>query len=171
MEERVKLDFEIDKITESIEDAETGEAFKTLVLPVTAADLKSVTKKAGWLFDWKFEFAQQGRQVCKLVTEKEPGIIQGLVSFERREKHIFMTLIESSPFNRGKNKKYLGVCGNLTAYGCKVSMECGFDGVVSFQSKTSLISHYEKTLGAVHLGGGRMAIFEDSAKNLIDNYF
>jgi hypothetical protein len=65
----------------------------------------------------------------------------------------------------------MGVCGNLTAFGCKLSMEYGFGGVVAFISKTALIPHYEKTLGAVHLGGNRMAIFEPNAKDLIDNYF
>jgi hypothetical protein len=171
MEERVELDFEIDKTTESIENAETGEALATLVLPVTAADLKSVTKKAGWLFDWKFELAQPGRKVCKLVTEKEPEVIQGLVSFEKDNGFVYMPLIENAPFNRYKNKKYLGVCGNLVAYVCKVSMEYGFDGVVSFEPKTALIPHYERTLGAVRISERRMAIFEEDAKNLIDNYF
>ena len=47
----MELDFEIDKITESIISAETGEALDTLVLPVTEADLKRVTKKNDWLFD------------------------------------------------------------------------------------------------------------------------
>ena len=49
----MELDFEIDKITESIENADTGESLDTLVLPLTQADLKQVTKKNGWLFDWK----------------------------------------------------------------------------------------------------------------------
>ena len=50
------LDFEIDKITESIENAETGEPLETLVLSVTKNDLEEVTRKNGWLFDWKQEF-------------------------------------------------------------------------------------------------------------------
>jgi hypothetical protein len=33
------------------------------------------------------------------------------------------------------------------------------------------IPHYEKTLGAVHLGGNRMGIFEEPAKDLLDKYF
>ena len=41
----MELDFEIDKITESIEDTQTGEVYKTLVLPITQADLKEVTKR------------------------------------------------------------------------------------------------------------------------------
>jgi len=93
------------------------------------------------------------------------------VSLKKMKDHVFMNLIESAPCNRGKGKKYLGVCGNLTAFGCKLSMEYGFGGAISFISKTALISHYEKTLGAVHLGGNIMAIFEPNAQNLINNYF
>jgi hypothetical protein len=109
--------------------------------------------------------------VCKLVTEKEPQAIQGLVSFVNRDKHVYMTLIESAPFNIGKGKQYLGVCGNLTAFGCKVSLECGFDGVIAFDPKTALIPHYQKTLGAVLINNSRMVIFEDKAKLLIGKYF
>ena len=167
----VELDFEIDKITESIENADTGETLDTLVLPVTKDDLKETTKKNGWLFDWKLEFSKPEHQVYKLVTEKEPHIIQGLVSLRKREDHVFMNLIENAPFNRGKGKKYLGVCGNLTAFGCKLSMEYGFDGVIGFEPKTALIPHYQKTLGAVMISKRRMAVLEDSAMILLEKYF
>ena len=86
----------------------------------------------------------------KLVTEKEPQTVQGLVSLEKREDHVLMHLIENAPFNRGKGKKYLGVCGNLTAFGCKLSKDYGFDGVIAFNAKTALIPHYEKTLKMVY---------------------
>ena len=167
----MELAFEIDKITESIENAQTSETLDTLILPVTQADLQETTKKNGWLFDWKLELAEPEKQVYKLVTEKEPQTIQGLVSIGKMEDHVYMHLIENAPFNRGKGKKYLGVCGNLTAFGCKMSKDYGFDGVIGFKAKTALIPHYEKTLGAVHLGGNRMAIFEESAKDLLDKYF
>jgi len=167
----MELDFEIDKITESIENAETGETLDTLVLPVTKADLEEVTKKNGWLFDWKLEFSEPEKQVYKLVTEQEPQTIHGMVSLEKRVKHIFMHLIESAPCNIGKEKKYFGVCGNLTAYGCKLSKELGFNGVIAFDPKTALIPHYEKTLGAVLISERRMAIFEKDAQVLLDKYF
>jgi len=140
-------------------------------LPVVKDDLEGVTKKNGWLFDWRLEFSKSERQMYKLVIEKEQQTIHGLVSLEKMEDHVFMHLIESAPFNIGKKKKYLGVPCNLTAYGCKLSNDYGFGGVVAFISKSALISHYEKTLGAVHLGGNRMGVFEESAKNLIDKYF
>jgi hypothetical protein len=171
MEVKMELDFEIDKITESIENTETGEVLSTLVLPVGAADLKNVTKKAGWLCDWKFEFTQPDRKVYKLVTGKDPEIIHGLVSFRKDKGFMFMHLIDSAPFNRGKDKKYLGVAFNLIAYVCKVSKGFGFGGVVSFEPKTALIPYYEETLGAVRISGNRMAVLEDRAEFLINKYF
>jgi hypothetical protein len=167
----VELDFEVDKITESIENAETGEVLKTLVLPFTKDDLKETTKKNGWLFDWKLEFSEPEKQVYKLVAEQDPHTIHGLLSLEKLEDHVYMHLIESAPCNIGKEKKYLGVCGNLTAYGCKLSKEYGFDGVIAFDPKTALIPHYQKTLGAVMISERRMAIFEKDAQVLLDKYF
>jgi len=94
-----------------------------------------------------------------------------MVSLEKRVKHVFMHLIESAPCNIGKTKKYLGVAGNLTAYGCKLSKESGFNGVIAFDPKTALIPHYEKTLGAVLISERRMAIFEKDAQVLLNKYF
>ena len=167
----MELAFEIDKITESIENADTGETLDTLVLPVTQDDLKEATKKNGWLFDWKREFSEPEHQVYKLVAEQEPQTIHGLVSLEKLEDHVYMHLVENAPFNIGKGKKYLGVCGNLTAFGCKMSKDYGFDGVIVFVPKTELIAHYQETLGAVMISKRRMAIYEDKAKILLDKYF
>ena len=88
----MELDFEIDKISESIEDTKTGEVYKTLVLPVTQTDLKEVTKQNGWLFDWKLEYLQPERHLFKLVTEKEPKTIHGLVSLKIDEGFVYMLL-------------------------------------------------------------------------------
>ena len=82
-----------------------------------------------------------------------------------------MHLIESAPFNLGKDKTYLGVPGNLVAFACKLSFQRGFDGFLSFIAKTKLIEHYEKSLGAYHFGGHLMIISNESALKLIDKYF
>jgi hypothetical protein len=66
---------------------------------------------------------------------------------------------------------YEGVPGNLVAFACKESMDKGYEGFLSFFSKTKLIQHYEKTLEAVHVGGHRMVIYETAAKKLINRYF
>jgi hypothetical protein len=41
----------------------------------------------------------------------------------------------------------------------------------SVEDETRLISHYEKTLGAVHVGGHRMVIYPQAALKLINQYF
>ena len=76
-----------------------------------------------------------------------------------------------NPINYGKDKIHYGVPGNLVAFACKRSFELGFDGFVAFTAKNVLIEHYVKTLGAVSIGGQRMAIEEKQALELIKRYF
>jgi len=82
-----------------------------------------------------------------------------------------MHLIESSSFNRGKRKVYLGVPGNLVAFACKHSFDNGYAGFVSFESKTKLIDHYRESLGAHVLFGNIMAIDTIAAAKLVKQYF
>ena len=167
----MQLDFEIDKLTHSLEDTRTGEVFLTEILPIEKADLKFITKKSGWNFNWKTEFSVAERQIFKLILQQQIDIVQGLICFEQKQDHIFMHLIEAAPHNFGKNKKYFGVMGNLVAFCCKVSYQNGFDGELGFDSKTSLIPHYIKELGAIHFGGQRMVILKESAIKLITRYY
>lgn len=167
------LDFEVDRLTRSIENVTTKDSFPTEISYLTKADLKSVLKKNGWGFDWKKELSQAEREVYKLTILNNPSIIQGLVSLSIEEDHVYMHLIESAPFNKGKGKGkvYFGVPGNLVAYACRLSFQRGFDGFVSFHAKTKLITHYKQSLGAFHFGGNLMIINTESANNLIDKYF
>lgn len=165
------IDIEIDKFTNSIENVITGDRFQTDVSLIVKDDLNSITKKNGWLFNWKSEFKQPDRDVYKLTIEGNPSVIQGLISVTEREDHVYMHLIESAPFNLGRNKVYLGVPGNLVAFVCRISFHRGFEGYISFTAKTQLIEHYEKTLGAINVGGHLMVINTDSALKLIDKYF
>ena len=135
------------------------------------ADLKTVTKENGWLFDWKYELKQPEREVYKLTIVNNQTVIQGLISLEIRNDHVFMHLIESAPFNKDKMKVYAGVPGNLVAYACRLSIQRGFVGYVSFISKSRLIDHYTKTLGACHFGGHVMIIDKNAALILINKYF
>ena len=165
------LDFEVDKLTRSIENVASGDSFQTEITHLTLADLKQVSKKKGWLFNWKSELKHIHREVFKLTIQGNPGVIQGIVSFSIEEDHIYMHLIECAPFNKGKNKVYLGVPGNLVAYGCRLSFQKGFEGFVSFHAKTKLIDHYMKSLGAYHFGGHLMIIDTIPASVLIEKYF
>jgi len=82
-----------------------------------------------------------------------------------------MHLVESAPFNKGKTKMYSGVPGNLVAFACKLSFQRGYEGNIAFISKSRLIDHYEKSLGAIHVGGRVMIIETQSALKLIKRYF
>ena len=165
------LDFEIDKLTNSIENIVTGDSFPTDIVVLTKADLKNITKKNGWEFDWKQEFKQADRDIYKLTIVNNLTVIQGLISLTEKQDHVYLHLIESAPFNKGKNKMYAGVPGNLVAFACKLSFHRGFDGFVSFLAKSSLIDHYQQTLQAAHVGGHLMVINTTGALILIDKYF
>ena len=168
--QEMRLEFEIDKLTRSIEDAVTGDILSTDIFPFEKNDLSQITKKMGWKFNWKKEFSGADKQVFKLVVVQQPSVIQGLVCLSDMPDHVFMPLIETAPHKFGKTKKYVGVPGNLVAFVCKRSFELGFDGYVAFIPKTKLIAHYEKTLGAV-LFGNRMFIQTQAAINLIGQYY
>ncbi len=165
-----KINIEIDKLTRSIENVVSGDSFKTEILPLSSKDIKTIKKK-DWLFDWSSEAKIKDKTVYKLVIVNNPGIIQGLISLQDRGDHIFMHLIESNKFNRGARKIYLGVPGNLVAFACKLSFHKGYEGYVSFESKTKLINHYSQTLGAELLFGNIMAIDTSAAAKLIDQYY
>jgi hypothetical protein len=165
------LDFEVDKLTNSIENVVTGDSFETDILLLRKSELKSINRNAGWLFDWKVEFNEVKRSVFKLTISNNPKIIQGLLSIEERQGYIYMHLLESAPFNRGEHKMYVGVPGNLVAFACRKAFQLGFDGVVSFTAKTQLISHYQKTLGATQLRRESMFIDTADALRLVNQYF
>lgn len=167
----IEQEFIIDRLTNSILNTISGDSFQTEVILLSKLDLKGVTKKNGWNFDWKSELNDLKKEVYKLTIEHNPNIIQGLLSITIEADHIYMNLLESSPFNLGKNKLYEGVAGNLVAYACKLSFQKGYDGFVAFTAKTQLIEHYEKTLGAYHFKNQRMIIETNASKFLVEKYF
>ncbi len=171
LKQQIALDFIIDKLTNSIENVNSGDSFPTEISLLSLDELKKITKRNGWKFNWKNEFKNPKSEIYKLTISNNPNIIQGLVSFEIKQDHVFLNLIESAPFNIGINKTYLGVPGNLIAFVCKVSFQRGFDGFVSFIAKTQLIEHYKTSLGAFNIGGQLMIINNIAALNLIGKYF
>lgn len=167
----IRLDFEVDKLTNSIENVKSGDSFPTEISLLTNSELKVLTKENGWQFNWVSELKVPTREVYKLTISNNPKIIQGVVSLEIKLDHVHMHLIESAPFNIGKNKTYLGVPGNLVAFACKISFQRGGEGYVSFLAKTKLIEHYKKSLGAEHVGGQNMVITTEAALKLTNKYF
>ncbi len=168
---KIEQGFIIDRLSDSILNTISGDSFQTEVATLKKSDLKHVLKKNGWNFDWKAEFNDLKKEVYKLSIVNNPDIVQGLLSITIESDHIFMNLLESAPFNIGKQKLYEGVAGNLVAYACKVSFQKGYDGFVAFTAKSRLIKHYQETLGAYHFRNQRMIIDTNSAKFLVAKYF
>ncbi len=166
----MQINEKIDKLTRSIENSISGDSFKTEVLPLTNTDVK-LLKSKDWQFNWKDEHKNPQKKIFKLVINDNPLILQGLICLEDKNDHVFMHLIESAKFNRGKNKLYLGVPGNLVAFGCVFSFQKGYEGYVSFESKSKLIVHYQKSLGAQTLFGNFMMLDTKAALKLIAQYF
>lgn len=136
-QENPGIEIEIDELTNSIKNVVTGDSFQTDVIRIAKSDLKILSKKNGWLFDWKLELKQLEREVFKLTIVNNAQIIQGLISLEVKSDHVFMHLIESAPFNKGNGKVYAGVPGNLVAFACKLSFQRGYEGNVAFISKSA----------------------------------
>jgi len=169
--DKTGFDIEIDGLTNSIKNVISGDSFSTDISRITKTDLKKLTQKEGWQFDWKLELRHPERDVYKLTIVNNQTIIQGLISLEVRSDHVFMHLVESAPFNKGKTKLYAGIPGNLVTFACKLSFQRGHEGNVAFISKTQLIDHYIESLGAKRVGGRLMVIDSASALILINRYF
>ena len=169
--DKIEQGFIVDRLTDSVLNTISGDSFQTDVATLKKSDLRHVTQKKGWKFNWKSEYNDLTREVYKLTIVNNPDIIQGLMSVSIERDHVFMNLLESAPFNLGKNKLYEGVPGNLVAYACKLSFQKGFEGFVAFTAKSKLIKHYEQALGAYHFKNQRMIIATEAAKRLVMKYF
>ena len=55
-----------------------------------------------------------------------------------------MTLLESSPENVGRDKRFERIAGCLLSYAVRLSLSLDFEGCLTLLSKTDLIDHYEK---------------------------
>ncbi len=92
-----ELDFEVDFLTNSIRNTVSGDSFQTEVLRLTKADLKQITKKNGWNFNWKKELDDNTREVYKLTIVNNPNIVQGAISFTINTDHVYINLLENAP--------------------------------------------------------------------------
>jgi hypothetical protein len=166
-----ELSFFVDGLTNSIVNIISGDSFSTDISIIGRSDLKWIAPQYGWQFKWNDELAYPERDVYKLTIVNNQDVIQGLLSVEVKADHVFLHLIESAPFNKGKSKVYSGVPTNLVAFACKLSFQRGYEGNVSFYAKSKLIQHYKASLGAVHLGGNLMIIETKAALQLINFCF
>lgn len=169
-QKKILVDIEIDKLTNSIENVISGDIFDTDVIQLFSNEIRQINK-VDWQFKWQEQLKLSDREIYKLVIRDNIKIIQGLISLSDRGDHIYMHLIESAKFNKGKQKIYAGVPGNLVAFACRLSFDKGYEGYLAFDAKTVLVKHYQETLYATHFKGTKMMIETPAASRLINQYF
>gem|GEM_PF-218724 len=124
----------------NIVELSTGEIFPIEILPLESADYNLLNKER-YFFNWKEEKEQS---VCKLIIKNTKHIL-GLISFEviPEELRVHIRLLTVSAENKGKNKKYDKIAGNLIAYVAKIAVkEFGEFACVSLKPKTAIYQHY-----------------------------
>ena len=121
-------------------DTSTGEKHSVDILPVEIDEFKTL-RKGRYFFDWRIE---KNQEVYKLQIIGSSDIL-GLVSIERipQEWRIHIRLLTVSKENKGNEKKYDKIPGNLIAYVAKIAIrEFGELACVSLRPKSQIAQHY-----------------------------
>jgi len=110
------------------------------ITSVEEVDYKSISKSR-YFFDWKVE---QEYEVYKLQIVGSSEIL-GLISLERipDEWRVHIRLLTVSKENKGKEKKYDRIAGNLIAFAAKISVrEYAEYACISLRPKSQIAKHY-----------------------------
>lgn len=130
---------------QKITNVKDGSETEIVIELVTEEDYKKITKSR-YYFDWSKE---KEFHVYKLRTADSSKIL-GLMSLMdfSQEQRFQINLLTISKENRGKNKIYEKIAGNLIAYACREAVKLyGEDACVSLHPKTELKKHYMNKYG------------------------
>jgi ribosomal protein S6E (S10) len=148
-------------------DTSTGEKYSVEILPVEIDEFKTL-RKDRYFFDWKIE---KNQEVYKLQIKGSSDIL-GLVSIERisQEWRIHIRLLTVSKENKGNEKKYDKIAGNLIAYVAKIAIrEYGELACVSLRPKSQIAQHYIDKYN-MNITGMTLSIEVPEIINLINLY-
>lgn len=121
-------------------DTSTGEKYSVDILPVEIDEFKTL-RKDRYFFNWKIE---KNQEVYKLLIKGSSDIL-GLISVERipQEWRMHIRLLTVSKENKGREKKYDKIAGNLIAFVAKIAIrEFGELACVSLRPKSQIAQHY-----------------------------
>lgn len=124
-------------------ETSTGEQHLVDILPVEMTDFKRFRRER-YFFDWKKE---KNQEVYKLQINGLSDVL-GLISLERipEEWRIHIRLLTVSKENKGKDKKFDKITGNLLAFVAKIALrEYGELACVSLRPKSQIARHYMET--------------------------
>lgn len=141
------------------------------ISPETALQMQKYEK-------WKFDWSKPDLADCTIYAlyVEGSGVTQGLIACrEYKSKgsvdgYIEVALAEANPKNVGKAGKYKGVGAHLFSIASRLSFDLGYDGYVTFVSKSNLVKHYIEALHAEVLFDRNMQLNPDASKFLINVY-
>lgn len=131
-------------------DVKNSTKKKIIIELIDERDYRKLTKSRYW-FDWRTE---KDYLVYKLRLEGSSDIL-GIMSLihHEEEKRFAINLLAVSKENRGKQKTYENIAGNLISYACREAVRLyALEGCVSLVPKTELKEHYIKKYGMLDAG-------------------
>lgn len=151
----------------NIVETKTGKKHKVEIKPIEESDYKSLTKKR-YFFNWKEE---KGQEVYKLVIKEREDIL-GLISIERipDEWRIHIRLLTVSKENKGANKIYENITGNLITHVSKIALrEYAELACISLKPKSKIAQHYIDKYN-MNITGLTLSVELPEILNLIKKY-
>ena len=137
------------------------------ICPVGDGDYKSLTKRR-YFFDWK----EEKDQVVYKLSIKNSSDILGLISIERipEEWRIHIRLLTVSRENKGRDKLFENIAGNLITFVAKIAVrEYGELACVSLKPKEAIARHYMDKYG-MNRTGLTLSIEISEILDLINTY-
>lgn len=137
------------------------------IVPVMLTDFK-VLKKDRYFFNWRSEKDFELYQL-RIIGSRE---ILGLISIERipSEWRIHIRLLTVSIENRGKDKKYDRIAGNLITHVAKIAVrEYAEFACISLRPKSKLTKHYIEKY-RMNMTGLTLSIEVPEILSLINHY-
>lgn len=137
------------------------------ILSVEEIDFKFLTKER-YFFNWKTE---KNLELFKLQIVGASDIL-GLISLERipEEWRIHIRLLTVSKENKGNDKIYENIAGNLIAHAAKIAVsEYGAFACVSLRPKSVIAQHYIDKY-KMNITGLTLSIDVPEILNLINKY-
>lgn len=167
----------IDGITPCLKDNKSGAYVDTSyeeighMSSMTALQMQKYEK-------WKFDWSSADLDDCSIYALYVKGTkqTQGLLACreyknqKQTKGYIEVVLAEANPKNVGKEGNYKGVGAHLFSIASRLSFDKGYDGYVTFTSKTNLVQHYIDELQAEVLFGTKMQLNTEASKRLVEIY-
>ena len=127
---------------------------------------------------WKFDWSNSDLDDCSIYALYVKGTkqTQGLIACREYKNqnnvkgYIEVVLAEANPKNVGLRGRYKGVGAHLFSIASRLSFDLGYDGYVTFVSKTDLIQHYIDELHAEVLFGSNMQLNSEASRRLLEIY-